>query len=66
MCNAALFLTFQKVAIRDRVFRLELTFSQKGVPREPHLVERGSRPGLSAALAWSAGALIKLKLIFHA
>ena len=30
----------------------------KGVPREPHLVERGSRPGLNAALAWSAGALI--------
>ena len=43
MCNAALFLTFQK-----------------GVPREPHLVERGSRPGLNAALAWSAGALITM------
>ena len=31
---------------------------QKGVPREPHLVKRGSRPGLNAALAWSAGALM--------
>ena len=48
MCNAALFLTFQK-----------------GVPREPHLVERGSRPGLNAALAWSAGALIIPPIFGH-
>ena len=27
-----------------------------------YLVERGTRPGLNAALAWSAGALINLAL----
>ena len=42
----------------SQVLSFALSPSQKGVPREPHLVERGSRPGLNAALAWSAGALI--------
>ena len=46
----------------SQVLSFALSPSQKGVPREPHLVERGSRPGLNAALAWSVGAALMIYL----